>query len=61
MLCNAPVTFQRRIMAIFTDIVENFVKGFMDDISVCGPSFDECLINFSKVLARCEDTNFVRN
>ncbi|KAA3466219.1 RNA-directed DNA polymerase-like protein [Gossypium australe] len=25
-LCNAPATFQRCMMTIFTDIVENFVK-----------------------------------
>ena len=33
----------------------------MDDFSVFGSSFDICLINLSKVLQRCEETNFVLN
>ncbi|KAL5541528.1 hypothetical protein UlMin_009238 [Ulmus minor] len=33
-LCNAPATFQRCMMAIFTDMVEQFVEVFMDDFSV---------------------------
>nr|XP_033513044.1 uncharacterized protein K02A2.6-like [Nicotiana tomentosiformis] len=32
-LCNAPATFQRCMMAIFTDMVEIFVEVFMDDFS----------------------------
>ncbi|PIM98272.1 DNA-directed DNA polymerase [Handroanthus impetiginosus] len=42
-LCNAPVTFQRCMMAIFIDMVENFLEIFMDDFSIYGDSFDECL------------------
>ncbi|KAI5351470.1 hypothetical protein L3X38_004361 [Prunus dulcis] len=34
---------------------------FMDDFSVFGDSFDQCLHNLSKVLARCEHTNLVLN
>ncbi|XP_070010091.1 uncharacterized protein [Nicotiana sylvestris] len=34
---------------------------FMDDFSVVGDSFDECLKNLDKVLARCEETNLVLN
>ncbi|PIN17626.1 DNA-directed DNA polymerase [Handroanthus impetiginosus] len=60
-LCNAPATFQRCMMAIFTDMVENFLEVFMDDFSVYGNSFDECLNNLSSVLKRCEDTNLVLN
>ncbi|XP_070057798.1 uncharacterized mitochondrial protein AtMg00860-like [Nicotiana tomentosiformis] len=48
-------------MAIFTDMVEWFVEVFLDDFSVFGPSFDECLTNLAKVLARCEETNLVLN
>ncbi|XP_075104895.1 uncharacterized protein LOC142178976 [Nicotiana tabacum] len=33
----------------------------MDDFSVFGPSFDECLTNLAKVIARCEETNLVLN
>ncbi|KAL5556375.1 hypothetical protein UlMin_038611 [Ulmus minor] len=60
-LCNAPATFQRCMMAIFTDMVEQFVEVFMDDFSVFGDSFDSCLGNLAKVLQRCEETNLVLN
>nr|XP_016493968.1 PREDICTED: uncharacterized protein LOC107813241 [Nicotiana tabacum] len=60
-LCNAPATFQRCMMAIFTDMVEDILEVFMDDFSVVGDSFGECLQNLDRVLARCEDTNLVLN
>nr|XP_009763665.1 PREDICTED: uncharacterized protein LOC104215541 [Nicotiana sylvestris] len=58
---NVPATFQRCIMAIFTDMVKTFVEVFMDDFSVFGSSYDDCLKNLSKVLARCEEINLVLN
>ncbi|KAJ8759780.1 hypothetical protein K2173_009881 [Erythroxylum novogranatense] len=60
-LCNAPATFQRCMMAIFSDMVENGLEVFMDDFSVHGDSFDMCLENLTKVLERCEETNLVLN
>lgn len=60
-LCNAPATFQRCMMAIFSDMVEKFIEIFMDDFSVFGSSFDACLNNLSLVLQRCEETNLVLN
>ena len=33
----------------------------MDDFSVLGNSFDDCLENLRSVLVRCEDTNLVLN
>ncbi|GJT60683.1 reverse transcriptase domain-containing protein [Tanacetum coccineum] len=33
-LCNAPLTFQRCMTAIFHDMVEDFMEVFMDDFSV---------------------------
>ena len=60
-LCNAPATFQRCMIAIFSDMVENFIEVFMDDFSVFGHSFDNCLHNLSLVLQRCKDTNLVLN
>jgi hypothetical protein len=60
-LCNAPATFQRAMMAIFSDLLENSVEVFMDDFSVFGTSFDDCLSNLTKVLKRCEETNLVLN
>ena len=55
-LCNAPGTFQRCMMAIFSDMVERTIEVFMDDFSVVGLSFDDCLENLRAVLRRCEET-----
>ena len=60
-LCNAPGTFQRCMMAIFSDMVERTIEIFMDDFSVMGNSFDNYLENLRTVLARCEETNLVLN
>ena len=60
-LCNAPGTFQRCMMAIFYDMVERTIEIFMDDFSVMGNSFDNCLENLRTILARCEETNLVLN
>ena len=37
------------------------VEVFMDDFSVFGPSYDECLNNLNMVLKRCVETNLVFN
>ncbi|GKE30805.1 reverse transcriptase domain-containing protein [Tanacetum coccineum] len=60
-LCNAPATFQRCMTTIFHDMVEDFMEVFMDDFSVFGNSFDCCLANLDRMLARCEETNLVLN
>ncbi|XP_073039013.1 uncharacterized protein [Primulina eburnea] len=60
-LCNAPATFQRCMAAIFHDMIENFLEVFMDDFSIFGSSFDECLKNLNLVLIRCEESNLVLN
>ena len=60
-LCNAPGTFQRCMMTIFSDMVEKTIEVFMDDFSVFGSSFDNCLENLRSVLIRCEETNLVLN
>ncbi|KAL5544755.1 hypothetical protein UlMin_008539 [Ulmus minor] len=60
-LCNAPATFQRCMMSIFFNMVEKYIEVFMDDFSVLGSSFDNCLANLSLVLQRCVDTNLVLN
>ncbi|KAK1664420.1 hypothetical protein QYE76_052579 [Lolium multiflorum] len=60
-LCNAPGTFQRCMSAIFHGFCEKIVEVFMDDFSVYGNSFDDCLRNLDKVLQRCEETNLVLN
>ena len=60
-LCNAPATFQRCMMSIFSDMLEKSIEIFMDDFSVCGSSFDICLENLEKGLERCEETDLVLN
>jgi hypothetical protein len=60
-LCNAPATFQRCMMAIFSDMVEQIIEIFMDDFSVFGTSFDDCLAKLALVLERCEKTNLILN
>nr|GEW67744.1 reverse transcriptase domain-containing protein [Tanacetum cinerariifolium] len=42
-LCNAPGTFQRCMMAIFYDMIEQTIEVFMDDFSVFGNSFSTCV------------------
>jgi hypothetical protein len=60
-LCNAPAMFQICMLSIFSDMVERFLEIFMDDFSVFGDSFDDCLTNLEKVLSRCEEKNLVLN
>ncbi|GJT97407.1 reverse transcriptase domain-containing protein [Tanacetum coccineum] len=60
-LCNASGTFQGCMMAIFHDMIEETMEGFMDDFSVFGDSFSSCLSHLDKMLKRCEDTNLVLN
>jgi len=60
-LCNAPATFQRCMVSIFSEFVENSIEVFMDDFTVYGDSFDICLKNLEKILRRCIDTNLVLN
>ena len=60
-LCNAPGTFQRCMMGIFSDMIELILEIFMDDFSVFGDSYEGCLENLRKVLERCQEKNLVLN
>nr|GFC20822.1 reverse transcriptase domain-containing protein [Tanacetum cinerariifolium] len=60
-LCNAPGTFQRCMLAIFHDMVEKTMEVFMDDFSIFGNSFENCLSLLDKMLQRCEDTKLCLN
>ncbi|GJY30439.1 hypothetical protein Tco_0413934 [Tanacetum coccineum] len=60
-LCNAPATFKRCMLAIFHDMIEESVEVFMDDFSVFGNSFDNCLNNLDKMHQCCKDANLVYN
>ena len=54
-LCNASATFQRCMISIFSDLVEEVMEIFMDDFSVYGSSFESCLENLGTVLQRCKE------
>ncbi|GKB11561.1 reverse transcriptase domain-containing protein, partial [Tanacetum coccineum] len=60
-LCNARGTFQRCMMAIFHDMIKKTMEVFMDNFSVFGNSFRNCLSHLDKMLKRCEDTNLCLN
>nr|GEU71183.1 reverse transcriptase domain-containing protein [Tanacetum cinerariifolium] len=49
-LCNAPGTFQRRMMAIFHDMIEKTMEVFMADFLVFGNSFQSYLSHLEKML-----------
>ncbi|RVW18593.1 Retrovirus-related Pol polyprotein from transposon 17.6 [Vitis vinifera] len=60
-LCNAPATFQRCMLSIFSDMVERIMEVFMDDITICGSTFDQCLVNLEAILNRCIKKDLVLN
>ena len=60
-LCNDPGTFQRCKMSIFSDLAEEVMEIFMDDFTVYGSSFEQCLHNLGTVLQRCKDKNLAPN
>ena len=49
------------MMVIFSYMVEKKIGVFMDDFSVLGNSFNNCLENLRSVLIRYEETNLVLN
>jgi hypothetical protein len=60
-LCNAPASFQRCMIAIFSDLIKKVMEVFMDDFSVYGKTFEDCLANLDKVLKRCHMADLVLN
>ncbi|RVW90991.1 Transposon Ty3-I Gag-Pol polyprotein [Vitis vinifera] len=60
-LCNAPATFQRCMLSIFCDMVERIMEVFMDDITVYGTSFEDCLSHLEDVLKRCIEKDLILN
>jgi hypothetical protein len=60
-LCNAPASFQRCMMSIFSDMIEEIIEVFMDDFSVYVKAFNDCLNNLDKVLERYEERDLVLN
>ncbi|KAL1563411.1 hypothetical protein AAHA92_05881 [Salvia divinorum] len=60
-LCNAPETFQRCMMSIFSDLLEECIEIFMDDFTVYGDSFETCLHHLDIVMERCRSKSLVLN
>ena len=60
-LCNAPATFQRCMMSIFSGSITKIIEVFINNFTVRGDSFDECLHHLALVLRRCIETNLVLN
>ena len=54
-LYNAPATFQRGMLSIFSDMVEHIIEVYMDDITIYRVTFEDCLANLETVLNRCID------
>ena len=46
-LCNAPATFQRCMLSMFSDMVERIMEVYMNDITVYESDFEECLRSYS--------------
>ena len=42
-------------------MVECIIEVFMDDITIYGSTFDECLTNLEFILSRCIEKNLVLN
>jgi hypothetical protein len=49
------------MMAIFSDLIVKVMEVFMDDFSVYGKTFEDCLANLDKVLKWCQETDLVLN
>ena len=60
-LRNAPATFQSCVMSMFSDLVEEAMKNFIDEFSVYRSNFEHCLKNLETVLQRCQDRNLALN
>jgi hypothetical protein len=60
-LYNAPASFQRCMMVIFSDLIEKVMEVFMDDFSIYGKTFKDCLANLDKMLKQCQEIDLVLN
>jgi hypothetical protein len=49
------------MMAVFSEFIEEIAEVFMDDFSVYGKTFVDCLANLDKVLTMCAEVDLVLN
>eukprot|EP00253_Pinus_taeda_P012698 PITA_12698 len=52
-LCNAPATFQRAILSIFVDLINEGLEVYMDDFIAYRDDFNPALHTLEKVLQCC--------
>jgi hypothetical protein len=48
-------------MAVFSEFIKEIVEVFIDDFSVYGKMFVDCLANLDTVLMRCAEVDLVLN
>jgi hypothetical protein len=46
-------------MVIFSDLIENVMEVFMDDFTIYGKTFEDCMANLDKVLTQCQMVDLV--
>jgi hypothetical protein len=49
------------MMAIFSNMIEKVMEVLMDDFSIYGKKFEDCLANLDKVLKWCLMADLVLN
>jgi hypothetical protein len=47
------------MMAVFSEFIKEIVEVFMDDFSIYGKTFMDCLANLEKDLTRCAEVDLV--
>lgn len=60
-LVNAPATFQRAMMTVLSDLVDQGVQVYLDDILVHASTFCECHVLLADVLNRLERAGLTVN
>jgi hypothetical protein len=48
-------------MAIFSVLIEMVMEVFVDDFSIYGKTFEDCMANLDKVLKWCQMADLVLN
>jgi hypothetical protein len=47
------------MMMIFSDLIENVMEVFMDNFTIYGKTFEDCMANLDKVLKQCQMVDLV--
>jgi len=58
-LCNAPATFTREVLGIFSNLIHDCVEVYMDNFTVYGNYFEEALKILEEFLIRCKEANLL--